>query len=125
MDTDKYIDYLVETFKKLGGKLIKKEISDIKEAFVTNKLVVNCTGLGSHSLFGDKTIYPVRGQILKIKPNGFDYSLFEQEGPHSLAYIIPRLNDIVLGGTAQNHNWSLQIDDNDTRDILKKCAGIL
>src|SRR5258705_2524815 len=114
MDTDQYMEYLVETFKKLGGKIIKKEISDIKEAFNQYKLIVNCTGLGSRRLFGDSSVYPTRGQIVKIKPNGFDYSLFEQEGPNSLAYIIPRLKDIVLGGTAQDHNWSLDVDDNDT-----------
>ncbi len=124
MDTDHYMDYLVRKFKKLGGKIIKKEVKNIKEALEKNKIVINCTGLGSRELFNDKSVYPVRGQIVKIKPNGFDYSVFEEEGPNSLAYIIPRLNDIVLGGTAQKNDWNLKEDPKDTKEILKKCAAI-
>uniref|UniRef100_K1P0Z7 D-aspartate oxidase n=1 Tax=Magallana gigas TaxID=29159 RepID=K1P0Z7_MAGGI len=29
-------------------------------------LVVNCTGIGSRSLFGDTSIFPVRGQLLRV-----------------------------------------------------------
>ncbi|HSA83593.1 MAG TPA: FAD-dependent oxidoreductase, partial [Patescibacteria group bacterium] len=45
----------------------------------------------------------------------------EEEGKNSLAYIIPRLKDLVLGGTTQDHNWNLSPDENDTKDIIKKC----
>lgn len=125
MDTDVYMDYLVSEYKRLGGKMIKKTLTDIKEPLQTHKLVINCTGLGSRELCNDQTIYPCRGQIIRIKPNGFDYSLFEEEGPNSLAYIIPRLKDIVIGGTAQDNDWNLEIDPKDTKEILEKCAAIL
>jgi len=125
MDTDIYMNYLFEECKRLGGKVIKKTIKNVKEALQKHTLVINCTGLGSRELFNDQTIFPCRGQILRIKPNGFDYSLFEEEGPNSLAYIIPRLKDIVIGGTAQDNNWNLDPDPKDTKDILRKCAAIL
>lgn len=124
MDTDVYMDYLVKTFKKLGGKLHQKAISTIDEAFERYTYVINCTGLASIDLFNDKRLYPCRGQILKIKPDILEHSLFEEEGPNSLAYIIPRLNDIVLGGTTQNHNWSLTPSEKDTQDILRKCSNL-
>lgn len=124
MDTDQYMDYLVDTFKKLGGTIHEKEITIIQEAFTHYTYVINCTGLGSRELFQDTTIYPCRGQILKIKPTGFDHSVFEEEGENSLAYIIPRLHDIILGGTAQDNNWSLEVDPQDTKDILKKCGAL-
>src|SRR5579872_704698 len=47
MDTNQYMDFLVEWFKKLGGKIIQKTVKNIDEAFVVNSLVINCTGLGS------------------------------------------------------------------------------
>lgn len=125
MDTDVYMQYLVDTFQMLGGKIHIKLLTDIREALYHFPLVVNCTGLGSRNLFDDKRVYPSRGQIVKMKPNGFDYSLFEQEGHNSLAYIIPRLQDIVLGGTAQEHNWSLEIDEKDTKEILEKCSNLI
>lgn len=124
METDIYMEYLVSWFRQLGGTMVHKEVEDVTEAFATSDTVVNCTGLGSRALFHDETIYPCRGQILKVKPTGFDFSMFEEEGPNSLAYIIPRFNDIILGGTAQDHNWNLEPDDQDTADILRKCGAI-
>ena len=29
-------------------------------------VVVNCTGLESRNLLGDKTIYPIRGQLVRV-----------------------------------------------------------
>lgn len=124
MDTDVYMNYLVHVFKKLGGKIKKKEITDIKEGFTHYNYVINCTGLGARSLFNDQEIYPCRGQILKLKPHNVDYSLFEEEGINSLAYIIPRLNDLVLGGTTQDHDWNLEPSEKDTQDILRNCTNL-
>lgn len=124
MDTDVYMGYLLDWFKKEGGILMQKDIQDIKEPLNDAAVVVNCSGLGARALCGDLTVYPCRGQIIKVKPNGFDYSLFEEEGRNSLAYIIPRLHDIILGGTVQDNNWSEEADSNDTADILRKCAAI-
>lgn len=124
MDTNIYMEYLVEKFKELGGKMIKKNVEDISEPLDNFDTVINCTGLGSRKLFGDNAIYPTRGQTIAVKHNGFDHSIFEEEGPNSLAYIIPRINDIILGGTAQENNWSLEPDPKDAEDILRKCAAI-
>lgn len=124
MDTTIYMDYLVEMFKNLGGKIVQRAISNIQEALDEYDLVVNCTGLGSRELFNDNSIYPVRGQIVKVKSNGFDQVIADDEGPNGLAYIIPRINDIVLGGTAQVNDWNLEVDPKDTEEILKRCANL-
>lgn len=124
MDTSIYMDYLVEMFKNLEGKLVQKTINNIQEGLVEYEIVVNCTGLGSRELFNDNSIYPVRGQIVRVKPNGFDQVIADDEGHNSLAYIIPRINDIVLGGTAQVNDWNLEVDPKDTKEILRKCAAI-
>ena len=29
-------------------------------------VVVNCTGIGSRQLIGDTSVYPVRGQVLRV-----------------------------------------------------------
>lgn len=124
IDTSVYMDYLVNTFKKLGGILIQKEITDINEALKQSKIVINCTGLGSMKLFNDKTLYPVRGQMMKIKNNGFNEVIADEEGINSLALVVPRTNDIMLGGTAQKDNWDLDVDPEDTKEILRKVALI-
>ncbi len=124
MDTNQYMDYLVNWFEKLGGKLVQKNVSTVDEAFAEYSLVVNCTGLGSRSLFGDEKVYPVRGQTLKIKKTTETTGYLDEEGHNTLAYIIPRINDVVLGGTAQVNDWNDQVDEKDTQEILKRCIAI-
>lgn len=124
MDTSIYMDYLVNLFNDLGGKIIQKSLSNKQEALHNHDVVVNCTGLGSRELFNDETIYPVRGQTVKVKPNGFDKVLADAEGPNNLAYIIPRTNDIVLGGTDQVNDWNLEVNPGDTKGILERVANL-
>jgi D-amino-acid oxidase len=104
--------------------LCKKEVKDIQEALVDYEIVINCTGLGSRDLFNDQEVFPVRGQVVKVKSNGFDQVIADDDGPNSMAVIIPRLNDIVLGGTVQANNWSLDVDPKDTEDILRKAKAL-
>src|SRR5918992_834856 len=70
IDTSIYMDYLLEMFKRLGGQLVQRKVKDIQEPFEEYEIVVNCTGLDSRDLFDDEKIYPVRGQTVKVKPNG-------------------------------------------------------
>lgn len=124
MDTSKYMEWLVAQYKELGGTVEQREVSDIDQAFESHGVVVNCTGLGSRELFGDEDVYPVRGQVVVVKPNGTEDVLADDEGRNSMAVIIPRINDIVLGGTVQANNWSLEVDANDTESILRKAKAI-
>jgi len=124
MDSSKYMPYLVKTYRELGGTLEQREVSDIHESLQENNIVVNCTGLGSKKLFNDDKVYPVRGQVVLIEPNGFDNVLADDDAFNNLSYIIPRINDIVVGGTAQKDNWSLEIDPEDTKEILRKAPNM-
>jgi D-amino-acid oxidase len=124
IDTSIYMDYLVDWFRRLGGELIQKEIKDISEALAACDLVVNCTGLGSRDLFNDQSLYPVRGQTIKIRSNGFKDSIVDDEAHNQLGYIIPRTHDIVLGGTAQENDWELAPRAADRAEILRKAAEL-
>jgi D-amino-acid oxidase len=83
IDTSVYMSYLVTWFLSLGGMLERREVNEIGEALEFSDTVVNCTGLGSRKLFADETVYPVRGQIVKVKPNGCDEAIFDDEGPNA------------------------------------------
>ncbi len=119
-DAPIYMNWLTNQYKELGGTVQQRSISDIQEAFSEYDTVVNCTGLGSRELFKDERIYPVRGQVVVVKPNGFERVVADDEGHNKLAYIIPRIHDTVLGGTSQPNSWSLEVDPQDTADILRK-----
>lgn len=119
-----YLGWLRQQFEDLGGTLVQKEISKIAEAFAEFDTVVNCSGLGSRELFGDKEVYPVRGQVVRVKPNGLNYAMADDSGHNNLAYVVPRFNEIILGGTAQKDNWSLEEDPKDTANILRKAKEL-
>ena len=123
-DTSIYMDYLVRMFKNLGGTIVQKVVKDIQEAFSEYDLVVNCTGLGSRELFNDDRLYPVRGQMVKIKSIGLDQIVVDDEGPNTLSLVVPRINDIMIGGTAQKDNWNTEVDPEDTKEILRKISFI-
>ncbi len=120
MDPSIYLDWLQDQFTQLGGRIQQKAITNIDEALQLYDIVVNCTGLGSRQLFNDNQLFPVRGQVIKVKPNGFDGSVVDEDGHNGLSYMVARFNEVVLGGTAQPNNWNLQVDPKDSEDILRK-----
>ena len=66
-------------------------------------LVVNCAGLGARLLAGDRTVVPVRGQVLAVEQVGLERWWLDRAGP---TYVVPRSRDIVVGGTDDEGDWS-------------------
>lgn len=123
MDTTLYLPWLVRLLQNKNVAITQKALSNFSEAFEQYDTVVNCSGLGSRELCNDDRVYPVRGQVLRVQPNGFD-SVVSDETNTNLTYIIPRFNDIIIGGTAQENDWNLQVDPKDTAEILAKAKLI-
>jgi glycine/D-amino acid oxidase-like deaminating enzyme len=61
---------------------------------LTEKIVVNCAGLGAMKLWNDPKVVPIKGQLamLPAQPN-LQY-LYGQDG-----YMFPRADHVVIGGT--------------------------
>lgn len=123
MDSSFYMKWLVNRFNKLGGTLEKREIDDINLELNEDKIVVNCSGLGSRKLLGDKKLFPVRGQVVRIKHNGFKNVVADDTDPNEMTVIIPRIKDIIIGGTIQANDWNLKIDPRDTEGIIKRAGA--
>ena len=113
----------MQTYTSLGGKSEMKTISSFEDAFSQFDTVINCTGLSSGKLLNDGQVYPVRGQIIRVKSSLTEMHLDQQI--ETLAYIVPRSEDVVLGGVAQHDNWSLEQDAGDHDFILDKCRKII
>ena len=94
-----YLNWLMDRFKVLGGKLEKQMVTSFSDVSDDFSVIVNCTGLSSGELCDDSEVYPVRGQIIRIKPLIGEMHL-DQQVP-TLAYIVPRSNDMIIGGVAQ------------------------
>jgi D-amino-acid oxidase len=126
IETPVYMQYLMKRFTDLGGKIQKtaKEISELRELYPENKLIINCSGLGARKICGDKEVYPIRGQVVRTSNPGIKRSIIIEDGPLALSYIMPRGKDCVLGGTAEENEWSLEINPNTAKEIINKCQHL-
>ena len=118
-----YLEWLSNKCVSLGGTLVHKTISTFVELPEDFEIVINCTGLDAGKLVEDEEVYPIRGQILRIKSSIEEMHL-DQQIP-TLAYIVPRSNDMILGGVAQQNDWDLDISEEDRDFILEKCSKLI
>lgn len=124
IDMSIYLDYLVREFTAQQGQIFQRAITSPAEAFAHASVVVNCSGLGSRELVGDTDIRPAKGQVVRIKNNGFQRVLVDEASLDGLTYIVPRLHDIVLGGTYEEGNERADIDPEVRWAILQRCARL-
>lgn len=126
IETSKYLPYLMARFQSLGGTIRQREITSLDEATSQSPVVFNCTGLGSHKLLNDKEMFPVRGQVIRAgKPTSPIAYLDDKEDNRGVfAYIVPRSEDCILGGTASSGQWSLDPDAQIADRILKRCEAM-
>ena len=68
VETQLYLNFLLNKFEYLKGKLTKRKILNFLEFNNSKSIVVNCTGLSSRELLNDNELYPIHGQIVKAKP---------------------------------------------------------
>lgn len=117
-----YLGALVRDFYRAGGKIVVKEFKSLDEiATLLEPVVFNCTGLGAKSLFNDSEMIPVRGQLEVLLPQReVDYCYLGLAG-----YMFPRRDGIVLGGTWDRDNWSLEPNPEQGAQILANHAEVM
>lgn len=125
IDTSIYMNYLLSQFRQLGGIIVQQTISSLSELSKEKCLVVNCAGLGAREIANDLSVYPIRGQIMRVRAADFKYGLIDENSELSLAYIVPRGKDCILGGTAEENNWNLLVEQSTAEDILDKCCRLV
>ncbi len=123
IETPVYMRYLVKRFLESGGEIevLENELSNISEISGENNLIINCSGLGSRQLCNDENSFPIRGQLVRTSNPGLCRGVNDELGPLAVSYIVPRDNDCILGGTAEENDWSLEIDPATSDEILRKC----
>ena len=112
-----YLNALLRDFRIAGGTVVVGELRDRRQLAerVPERVVVNCTGLGAAALFGDGQLVPVKGQLTILLPQPeVDYIVL-QGG----LYMIPRSDGILLGGTYERGDGSLDVDAEAERRIVE------
>ena len=119
-----YLKWLESRVQTLGGALETRGVSNLETLLLEASLVVNCAGLGARDLLKDESLYPIRGQVVRVAPGRA--GRFVQAGGASspLSYVIPRPDCTVLGGTQDEGVWDLEVDPAISREILARCIAL-
>ena len=127
VDQKYYLKYMTDELVKYGIKFEQRSVINLTE-FSDYDVVINCCGLNgdnvSKSNLNDLTesiistsndqfinkSFPIRGQVLRVKA-----PWIRSVWGFGTSYIIPNMDNVVLGGTAQkgDHNTNCSLSDSE------------
>ncbi|KDO28240.1 hypothetical protein SPRG_06289 [Saprolegnia parasitica CBS 223.65] len=118
---DVYLAWLNAELRRRGIDIRRECVADLHALATPDTIVVNCTGLAAHVY--DKAMYPCKGQVVRVHAPWVRAAILDMD---SGAYMIPRPNgDLICGGTSEDNQWDLVVEDHVTETILAKCKAIL
>jgi glycine/D-amino acid oxidase-like deaminating enzyme len=113
-----YLDALVRDFLMFGGRIVIRKFDTPRDLMaLPEPVVVNCTGLGSFTLFDDKELVPIKGQltVLPAQPE-VNYRAGGRTADGTQASMNSRSDGIIVGNLQDRGNWSLEPD----QDVLQR-----
>jgi D-amino-acid oxidase len=138
-----YLNRLVARISTLGGHIHRHHLpslSHLDHASATALIgsaaplaVVVCAGIGALTLGGveDSTVYPTRGQVVKVRApwvrSGWTRQIGSLNGGEGgeRTYVIPRPDgEVILGGTREEGDWNPYPRKETAEDILRRAAEI-
>lgn len=122
-----YLGWLLHQVQRLGGTVTRMSLSALPEAVGGSRqarpaLVVNAAGIGAKHLAADPGVGPVRGQVVYVEQFGLERWWLDESGP---TYVVPRGNDIVVGGTEIHGEWSRTPDPAVALEILARASRLV
>ena len=110
-----YLPALMRDVRLAGARIVVRDFAD-RAALqsLAEPVVVNCTGLGARALFADDELIPIKGQLTVLLPQPeIDYAVLAGD-----LYMFPRRDGILLGGTHERGEWSLDVNRAAERTIV-------
>lgn len=129
-----HLAWLEDRLVRSGGTITVRRLTRLEDA--PGDVIVNCTGLGAAELVGDRSLVPVRGQVVHVANPGLSTGLADERHPVDVAYLYPRPGHVVLGGTRQpdgsgrpvapgtDLDPDIEADPGVTRRILAETAAL-
>ncbi|KAJ1561432.1 hypothetical protein HK405_003938 [Cladochytrium tenue] len=143
LNVPKYLCWLAALCRQRGVAIVHRDLAHIADVLSVVKkadIVVNCSGYGAKTLGGvmDANIYPIRGQTVLVRApqvkrtigtalssGSYRSTKPDREEANKVTYVIPREDGIViLGGTYQADNPSLEIDPQTAQGIMERCVAV-
>lgn len=119
VETPVYLRWLAGRVADLGGTITRMALGALPDLA---EVVVDAGGLGARLLADDPAVVPVRGQVVYVEQVGIDRWTLDEHGP---TYVVPRSTDIVVGGTAEEGDWSRTPDPATAEQILRRATDLV
>ncbi|GAA1900305.1 FAD-dependent oxidoreductase [Streptomyces durmitorensis] len=125
IDMPVHLRWLRERLARAGGTVEARTAGSLDEPLAEAPCVVNCSGIGARGLVPDPSVRPVRGQLVIVENPGVRtwFASADDTGQNS-TYFFPQPDRLVLGGTAQEDDWSLDPDPAVAAAIVERCAAV-
>ncbi len=121
-----YLPWLAAQVRQRGGQVRRQRVTSLGElADGWADAIVNCSGLAARELAGDLSVYPVRGQLVRVANPGLTLSVRDEFHPDGRAYVHPRSADCILGGTLEEGRWDTAPDPAAAQAIIARCTQIV
>ena len=121
VETPNYLRHLMADVRLAGGEIVTREFHTASDlAALPERTIFNCTGLGARDLFGDTELEPVRGTLVVLEPQ--PEVTYNTLGDN--IYMFGRRDGILLGGTFDHGEWSLEPDPAAVERILRDNAHV-
>ncbi|KAH3850333.1 D-aspartate oxidase-like isoform X2 [Dreissena polymorpha] len=122
LDPALYLQWLKTRFQERGGRLLQRRLSSLHELLSdAYDVIINCTGTGARELLGDDKVQAVRGQVMRAEASWVRHFVI-CVGKDHLAYVLPSMNYVVLGGTRQVGDWDTRVRAVDRDHIWGICT---
>jgi D-amino-acid oxidase len=125
VDMTCYMPYLKGVWKDTGGRVAYKPLESFDQIPAQYSLIINCTGLGARQLAPDNALIAARGRVVRIRkfenqPKG----ILLDGGDEIFGMVVPRINDIVLGGTYEENQEDIGNDEVAVNAIIARCSRL-
>jgi hypothetical protein len=116
-----FLTRLETDLRMRGVAFMQKKFTGKSDVFasVTQKTIVNCTGIGAMTLWNDPKMVPIKGQLAMLPAQPALQYLYGQNG-----YMFPRADHVVIGGTFESGVNNETAKKSDCLDLVRHIASL-
>jgi len=123
VDMGRYLPWLLGTCAAAGIEVSAGRVERVGD--VPGDVVVVAAGLGSGPLLGDNSLVPLQGQVVRVADPGIESWLVDEDNPAGMTYVVPRGQDVVVGGTAVEGATGSEPDPAVEAAILQRAGTLM
>ena len=124
--TPTYLAWLRARAAELGARFERRLVESVTDVSEDSDVVVVAAGIRGGDLLGDDTsVYPIRGQVVRVANPGLTDWLLDDDNPGGITYVLPRVDDVVVGGTGNVHSWDTDVDGDTEAAMLRRATALV